>query len=122
MSEVEKAQTAGAAHVDDGPGTIFDKIVAGEIPSNCVYQDEEAYAFRDINPQAPTHVLVIPKKRSGLTRLTVATAEHKALLGHLMWVASEVARAEGLAEEGCRFVVNDGLVNACCHSGAINIA
>ena len=70
-------------------------------------KDEEALAFRDITPQAPTHVLVIPKKRSGLTQLTKATPEHKLLLGHLMYVAAEVARMEGLTE-GCRFVVNDG--------------
>jgi len=71
-------------------------------------KDDEALAFRDVSPQAPTHVLVIPKQRQGLTRLTKATPAHKALLGHLMWVAAEVARTEGHADDGCRFIVNDG--------------
>lgn len=57
-------------------------------------------------------MLVIPKNRSGLTRLTKASPAHKGLLGHLMWVAAEVARQEGLAESGCRFVVNDGPAGA----------
>jgi histidine triad (HIT) family protein len=109
--EVVKAVEA-AKFKDDSPGTIFDKIVAGLIPSSVVYQDNLSFAFRDISPQAPVHVLVIPKERSGLTRLTKATPEHKFLLGHLMWVASEVARMEGLSEEGCRFVINDGPAGA----------
>mmetsp|Transcript_79278 Transcript_79278/g.158322 ORF Transcript_79278/g.158322 Transcript_79278/m.158322 type:complete len:160 (-) Transcript_79278:40-519(-) len=107
MSEVEKV--VASLPVDDAPGTFFDKIIDGTVPADIVYQDDEALAFRDIAPQAPTHVLVIPKKRSGLTQLTKATPEHKLLLGHLMYVASEVARMEGLSTGGCRFVVNDGV-------------
>ena len=113
VSEAEKAVVAAKLQAeldaaDQDPPTLFDKIVAGEIPCTKVYEDETCLAFRDIAPQEPTHVLVIPKKRSGLSRLTKATPDHKALLGHLMWAASEVARKEGLTEEGCRFVVNDG--------------
>ena len=110
--EVAAAQAAAEAFKDDEPATIFDKIIAGEIPADIVYQDDEALAFRDIQPQAPVHVLVIPKVRSGLTRLTKASPEHKALLGHLMWVASHVANLEGLSADGCRFVVNDGAQGA----------
>eukprot|EP00614_Pseudopedinella_elastica_P026072 CAMPEP_0172628444 /NCGR_PEP_ID=MMETSP1068-20121228/161902_1 /TAXON_ID=35684 /ORGANISM="Pseudopedinella elastica, Strain CCMP716" /LENGTH=130 /DNA_ID=CAMNT_0013438665 /DNA_START=188 /DNA_END=580 /DNA_ORIENTATION=- len=105
MSEVDKAQTAAE---EEAAPTIFDKIIAGEIPCTKVYEDDEALAFRDISPQGPVHVLVIPKQRAGLTRLTKATPEHKAILGHLMFVAAEVARQEGLDGDGCRFVVNDG--------------
>merc|ERR1719330_1205612 len=110
MSDEEQAAKAAAANglADTGEPTIFDKIIAKEIPSKIVYEDDDALAFRDINPQAPTHVLVIPKKRQGLTQLCKATPEHKAILGHLMYVASEVARMEGLDKTGYRVVVNDG--------------
>ena len=91
---------------DDAPLTIFDKIVAKTIPSTAVYEDELVYAFRDITPVAPTHILVIPKVRSGLTQLQKANESHKLLLGHLLWAAAEVARREGLAE-GYRIVIND---------------
>uniref|UniRef100_A0A7S0AHD9 HIT domain-containing protein n=1 Tax=Pyrodinium bahamense TaxID=73915 RepID=A0A7S0AHD9_9DINO len=108
-SEEEKARTAAAAGLaDSGAPTIFDKIIAKQIPSDVVYEDEEALAFRDINPQAPKHILVIPKRRQGLTQLCTATLEHRAILGHLMYVASEVARQEGLDKTGYRLVVNDG--------------
>jgi len=73
-----------------------------------VYEDELALAFRDIAPQAPVHVLVIPKDRDGLSRLCKAEERHKEILGHLMYVAQEVAKSEGLEEEGFRLVVNDG--------------
>ena len=97
VSEVEKAALAADVQAaldaaDTEPPTLFDKIVAGEIPCTKVYEDTDCLAFRDISPQAPTHVLVIPKKRSGLSRLVKASPEHKALLGHLMWAASEVGR------------------------------
>jgi hypothetical protein len=65
----EAAAKAAAATADTGGPTIFDKIIAKEIPSNVVYEDEKVLAFRDINPQAPVHVLVIPKIRDGLTGL-----------------------------------------------------
>lgn len=105
--EVKKAQEAVAAGVaDNAPPTIFDKILAGEIPSNKVYEDELAYAFRDINPQAPVHFLVIPKQRDGLTQLCKAREDQKALLGHLMYVAGKVGQKE--CPNGYRVTVNDG--------------
>ena len=64
--------------------------------------------FRDVNPQAPTHLLVIPKDRDGLSRLSKADERHKAILGHLLFVAQKVAGEQGLQDEGFRVVVNDG--------------
>ena len=87
--------------------TIFDNIIDGTIPSKKVYDDDLACAFRDVNPVAPTHILVIPKVRGNLTQLQHAQPEDKALLGHLLFVAKEVAKAEGLSE-GYRIVINDG--------------
>ena len=86
--------------------TLFDKIVAGEIPCTKVYEDEKCLAFRDINPVAETHVLLIPKNRNGLDRLSCATEEHIELLGHLMVSVPRVAKACGL--EDYRLVMNDG--------------
>ena len=97
----------GAGDRDDAEPTIFDKILDGAIPSDKVYEDSICYGFRDINPVAPTHVLLIPKKRDGLTRLNLATAEHAAVLGHMMAVAAPaVAKQEGL--EDFRVVNNCG--------------
>ncbi len=86
--------------------TIFGAIVRGEIPADIVYQDEQCIAFRDINPQAPTHVLVIP--RAAIAGLQEADQADPALLGHLMQAAQTVARQEGLEEQGWRVVVNVG--------------
>lgn len=86
--------------------TLFERIVARQIPATIVYEDEVALAFRDIHPAAPVHVLVIPKRP--IPRLSAATADDAALLGHLMWVCAEVARQEGLAENGFRVVTNNG--------------
>ena len=86
--------------------TIFEKIIAGEIPSDRVYEDELVYAFRDIDPKAPTHILVIPKKP--IPRVAEAGEEDRELLGHLMLKAAEVAREVGLAETGYRLVINNG--------------
>ena len=88
--------------------TIFSKIISGDLPSDTVYEDERCMAFRDINPQAKTHFLVIPKIRAGLTRLSKATEEHKAILGHLMYTAQLVAKQEKL-DAGFRCVINDGV-------------
>ena len=85
---------------------IFCKIVAGEIPAGKVYEDERAVAFSDINPQAPTHALVIP--RAHIASLNEAEESDAALLGHLLLVAARVAREEGLAESGYRTVINTG--------------
>ena len=72
--------------------TIFDKIVRKEIPADIIYEDETCLAFRDVAPVAKTHFLVIPKDRDGLSQLSKAESRHKELLGHLMFVASQVAR------------------------------
>lgn len=93
---------------DSEERTIFDKIVSKDIPATIIYEDSLALAFRDINPQAKTHFLVIPKIRAGLTRLSKATEEHKMLLGHLMYTAQLVAKQEKL-DAGFRVVVNDGV-------------
>lgn len=99
----------GAGVRDGDPETIFDKIIRGEIPASIVRQDEKMIAFKDINPAAPAHVLVIPKERENLTRLRRATLEHKEILGHLLLAASEISRDESLGfGDGARIVINDG--------------
>ena len=85
---------------------IFCKIVAGEITAQKVYEDERALAFRDINPQAPTHALVIPREH--IPSLDAAGEPDEALLGHLVRVAAQVAHSEGHAEGGFRTVINNG--------------
>ena len=89
-----------------GDDCIFCKVVAGEIPATKIYEDERAFAFRDLNPQAPTHALVIP--RAHVASLNEASEDNEALLGHLLLVAARVAREEGLAESGYRTVINTG--------------
>ena len=85
---------------------IFCKIVAGEIPAAKIYEDERAVAFRDINPQAPLHALVIPREH--IASLNEAGETDEALLGHLLLAAARVAREEGHAEGGFRTVINTG--------------
>jgi histidine triad (HIT) family protein len=82
---------------------LFCKIVAGEIPSKKLYEDELAYAFYDVNPQAPVHFLVVPKEH--LAGISEATETHEPLLGHLMLVAQKLALQAGCTN-GARFVVN----------------
>ena len=84
---------------------LFCKIVAGVIPSTKVYEDEMVLAFRDIAPQAPTHILVIPKAH--MTDLNDVTAENSAVVAHMMAVIPQIAKAEGL-ENGYRVVSNCG--------------
>jgi len=84
--------------------TIFQKIIDKEIPANIVYEDDLALAFHDIQPQAPLHILVIPKKP--IVNVATASEDDKALLGHLMWVCAEIARSEGIDEDGYRLVTN----------------
>lgn len=84
--------------------TIFKKIIDGEIPADVVYEDDQCLAFRDINPAAPTHILVIPKKE--IAQLDDMTPEDAPLMGHLMYVATQVAAQEKLP--GFRLVVNCG--------------
>ncbi|MDF1766212.1 MAG: histidine triad nucleotide-binding protein [Gammaproteobacteria bacterium] len=85
---------------------LFCKIISGDIPSTEVYSDDDIYAFRDINPAAPTHILVIPKKH--LTDVKSAQAEDEALIGRLLLRANDIAQAEGLAEDGFRYIINTG--------------
>lgn len=83
---------------------LFCKIAAGEIPSTPVYSDDEFYAFRDINPGAPTHCLIIPRKH--IARISDATEEDAALLGRMLLRASAIAGSEGVVESGFRSVIN----------------
>ncbi|KAL5977490.1 14 kDa zinc-binding protein [Asimina triloba] len=106
-ADEEAAAKAAAASADSGGLTIFDKIIAKEIPSTIVYEDEKVLAFRDISPQAPVHVLVIPKFRDGLTQLSKAEPRHGEILGHLLYAAKIVAEKEGI-KYGFRVVINDG--------------
>lgn len=89
-----------------GEETIFSKIARGEIPAEVVYEDEELLAFRDISPQAPVHILVIPRRV--ITRVGTATQDDAQLIGKLLLAASEVARREGIDKTGFRLVINNG--------------
>lgn len=84
--------------------TIFDKIIQREIPADILYEDDEVLAFSDINPQAPVHFLVIPKKRIATVN-DIADAD-RALVGRLFQVAAELARQQGFADDGYRTVMN----------------
>jgi len=86
------------------PDTLFSKIAAGEIPANIVYQDEDVVAFRDIGPQAPTHVLVIPRKP--IPTINDLDPEDAELVGKLFLAAKRIAADEGIAEAGYRTVIN----------------
>ena len=110
--EVTKAVAAAQAYRTSdkdgaGPATVFDKILSGEWPSNKVYEDDDCLAFRDIAPQAPVHIVIIPKDRNGLTQLSQAKTEaHKQMLGHLLFVAQQLGQQE--CPQGFRVVINDG--------------
>jgi len=82
---------------------IFCRIIGREAPGDIIYEDERVVAFRDINPHAPTHLLVVPRKH--IASLADAAPEDEALLGHLLYVGAELARKEGL-ERGYRAVIN----------------
>lgn len=84
--------------------TIFDKIIAGEIPADIVHEDEISLAFRDINPQAPVHVLIIPKKP--IVTINDIQVTDRELVGHLYIVAAKLAQQFGIAENGYRVVMN----------------
>jgi len=85
--------------------TIFQRIIAREIPSTSVYEDDVCYAFRDINPQAPTHILIVPKKH--IVRLNEASPADQSLIGHLLLTAAKIARDLKL-DRGYRVVINNG--------------
>jgi histidine triad (HIT) family protein len=86
--------------------TIFTKIINREIPSDIVFESEEVLAFRDINPQAPTHILIIPKKP--LKDVLAAGPDDAEVLGALLLAAGQIVRSLGLEDEGFRLVVNNG--------------
>jgi histidine triad (HIT) family protein len=86
--------------------TLFEKIIAREVPATIVYEDNLVFALRDINPQAPTHILMIPKKP--IPRLAEAKAGDQALLGHLLLKAAGLAAQLGLNQGGYRLVINNG--------------
>lgn len=86
--------------------TIFKKIIDREIPAEIVFEDDLCLAFRDISPQAPSHILLVPKKKIA-SLATADTADHS-LLGHLLLKAAEIAQQEGLVENGYRVVINTG--------------
>ncbi|GBG23801.1 Histidine triad nucleotide-binding protein 1 [Hondaea fermentalgiana] len=103
------AARAAAKSASEGGPTIFDKIIKREIPATVVFEDELCMAFRDVNPQAPTHLLVIPKERGNLSQLSKAQEDDKSMLGHLLYTANRVAAQEGLDKTGYRVVINDGV-------------
>ena len=84
--------------------TIFTKIINRELPADIVYEDDEILAFRDINPQAPVHVLVIPKLE--LATVNDVETEHAELIGKMVLAAQKIARQEGIAQDGYRLVFN----------------
>ena len=86
--------------------TLFEKICAGEIPADIVYQDDQCVCFRDIGPQAPTHLLLVPRKP--IPRLSLADEGDAALLGNMMLAAGKIARSLGIDESGFRLVINNG--------------
>lgn len=85
---------------------IFAKIIAKEIPAKIVYEDDRVLAFHDIQPKAPVHILIVPKKE--MAKLNQATAADESLLGHLLVVAEQVAQQQGVAKHGYRLVINNG--------------
>jgi histidine triad (HIT) family protein len=85
---------------------IFCKIVAGEIGGPLLYQDDEVTAFRDIHPQAPTHILVVSNKH--LVSVSEATEDDQAVLGKLLLIAAKFARDEGVVDDGYRLIINNG--------------
>ena len=85
---------------------IFCRIIAGEIPADVIFQDDEVIAFRDIHPQAPKHVLILPK--SHIASLTATTEKQQGLLGKLLLVAKKVAEKENIAAKGYRLAINCG--------------
>ena len=84
--------------------TLFEKIVAGEIPATIVFKDERVTAFRDISPQAPVHVLIVPNKP--IPTVNDVSDEDERTLGHMFIVARDLARTEGIADNGFRLIVN----------------
>ncbi len=84
--------------------TLFERIIAGEIPANIVYRDDRVIAFRDIRPRAPTHILIVPNK--AIPTANDIANEDEPLIGHLFTVARDLAKKEGIAENGYRLIIN----------------
>ncbi len=89
-----------------GAKTLFQRIMDGEIPGDILYEDEQCVALRDINPQAPVHILIVPRKP--IPSVNEIEEEDIPLMGHLIWVAKKLAREHGVADKGYRLVVNTG--------------
>jgi histidine triad (HIT) family protein len=87
--------------------TIFSKIIAGEIPGDIVYRDELVTAFRDINPQAPTHILIVPNKE--IATVNDLTPEDEQVMGRMLLAARQIAEQEGIAADGYRLIINCGV-------------
>ena len=85
---------------------IFCKIISGEIPSSNVYRDDQVTAFRDINPAAPNHILIVPNKH--IDSVNMMIADDEPLIGHLFFVAKDLAAKEGISEGGYRLIANTG--------------
>jgi histidine triad (HIT) family protein len=105
MMAVARGEELGLRYTGPVMSCLFCKIIEGTIPSTAVYQDDHCYAFLDIDPKAPVHVLVVPRKH--IASLAEAEEGDQALLGHLLWAAAEIARAKGLAK-GYRVVISTG--------------
>ena len=86
--------------------TIFSKIIRKEIPADIVFQDDRVTAFRDVNPQAPVHILIVPNKL--IPTVNDVTPEDESTLGRMFIVAAKVAKQEGIADDGYRLIVNCG--------------
>ncbi|MGD8835976.1 MAG: HIT domain-containing protein [Desulfobacteraceae bacterium] len=84
--------------------TIFSKIISGEIPADIIYQDDQVTAFRDIEPQAPIHILIVPSKE--IPTVNDIRIDDEPLVGHMFTVAQQIALREGFAEDGYRLLVN----------------
>lgn len=83
---------------------VFEKIIAGELPADFVHQDDKAVAFRDINPAAPVHILIVPRK--AIPTVNDIGDEDAALIGHLFTIARDLAKKEGIADDGYRLMFN----------------
>lgn len=88
--------------------TVFDRILSKELPSKMVYEDEHVYAFKDINPVAPVHIVVIPKNKDGLTGISKAQNKHVDIIGRLMVASANIANSNEDLKNGYRLVINEG--------------
>lgn len=86
--------------------TLFEKIIARQIPADIVFEDDLCLAFRDISPKAPVHILVVPKRV--IPRVAESVPGDREVLGHLLFTAGHIAKSEGLADSGFRLVINNG--------------